>query len=113
MLVKLCRPGIQKQKKAEFGHQDGKQHRVGNPLCTRITACDAEWSTLMESSHSPQNQGLLSNYLSKRIANIAARAGTIKNPEAHGARVAKLALPDVLNIRQDLLVGCNFAGQNG
>ena len=98
---------------ATLRHRDGSQHGVGNPLYTRITAHDAEWSAFIEAWRLPQNQSALSAYLSKRVAEIATHAGAIANPEAHGERVAKLALPGVLNIRQDLPVGFNFAHQNG
>ena len=44
---------------------------------------------------------------------MAAAAGGIVDPDAHGRRLAALLLPDVVSYRPELPVGFNFAGRNG
>lgn len=98
---------------AEVYPQDRPHFRVGNPFVTHIMASDP-WRKARHFFLSPlSDQTLLSRYIAERAEAIAADAGSVANPRAHGARVAAIALPNVISYRPNLPVGFNFVQQNG
>jgi hypothetical protein len=89
------------------------RQRIGSPFVSEIVSGNRALARLYHSTSPTEDRVELMQGLAKAIAAKARSAGYVRDPEAHGRRLASILLPDVIYYASTLPPGFTFAAQNG
>ena len=96
---------------AEAFDDAGSLIRIGNPFVAAILDRDPALAAHHHATAPSQDGDRLGAAVAERISDMT--PDDVVHPRAHGARLARLLLPDVITYRRDRPVGLTFASQNG